>query len=88
MQLNRLHAILKPFMLRRVKKDVEKEIGKKTEYKILCHMTKRQRELYVSLKNKLSLNKFFDLIENNKSLLNIVMQLRKVCNHPEIFERK
>lgn len=39
-QLNRLHAILKPFMLRRVKKDVEKEMGKKYEYKLLCTMTK------------------------------------------------
>lgn len=87
-QLNRLHAILKPFMLRRVKKDVEKELGKKTEYKILCEMTPRQRILYTSLKNRLSLNNLFDLIESGKTLYNLVMQLRKVCNHPEIFERR
>ena len=35
-QLKRLHQILKPFMLRRVKKDVEHEIGPKKEYEILC----------------------------------------------------
>ena len=87
-QLNRLHAILKPFMLRRVKKDVEKEIGKKTEHKILCKMTSRQHEFYMSLKNKLSLNQFFEMVENNRNLLNLVMQLRKVCNHPELFERR
>lgn len=87
-QLNKLHAILKPFMLRRVKKDVEKEIGKKTEYKILCQMSRRQKGMYSSLRNKLSMNRFFDLVENNRNLLNLVMQLRKVCNHPEIFERR
>ena len=45
-QLSRLHAILKPFMLRRVKKDVEHEIGQKKEFQILCEMTTRQQELY------------------------------------------
>jgi DNA helicase INO80 len=35
-QIQRLHAILKPFMLRRVKKDVEHEIGKKIEHQIVC----------------------------------------------------
>lgn len=45
-QLSRLHAILKPFMLRRVKKDVEHEIGQKKEFQILCEMTNRQQELY------------------------------------------
>ena len=45
-QLSRLHAILKPFMLRRVKKDVEHEIGQKKEFQILCEMTRRQQELY------------------------------------------
>ncbi len=45
-QLSRLHAILKPFMLRRVKKDVEHEIGQKKEHQIFCEMTRRQQELY------------------------------------------
>ena len=40
-QLDRLHAILKPFMLRRVKKDVEKELGKKIEHKIYCDLSVR-----------------------------------------------
>lgn len=50
-QLSRLHAILKPFMLRRVKKDVEHEIGQKKEHQILCEMTTRQQELYDVLKH-------------------------------------
>jgi chromatin-remodeling ATPase INO80 len=45
-QLSRLHAILKPFMLRRIKKDVEHEIGPKEEIQIFCQMTNRQKLLY------------------------------------------
>ncbi len=41
-------------MLRRVKKDVEHEIGKKFENRILCEMTKRQKILYESIKDKLN----------------------------------
>ena len=54
-QLQRLHAILKPFMLRRVKKDVEQEIGAKKEYQIPCEMTQRQKELYDVRKKKIKL---------------------------------
>lgn len=90
-QLNRLHAILKPFMLRRVKKDVEKEIGNKIEYEIKCELTQRQKNLYNSIKNKLSVSDFFQMLESKskvKNLMNLVMQFRKVCNHPELFERR
>lgn len=90
-QLNRLHAILKPFMLRRVKKDVEKEIGKKFEHEVFCELTRRQRELYERIKGRLSVESLFKMRESKdkaKNLMNLVMQFRKVCNHPELFERK
>ena len=90
-QLDRLHAILKPFMLRRIKKDVEKEIGKKFEHEIYCELTKRQRMLYNKIKSKISIESFFHLKANKdkvKNLMNLVMQFRKVCNHPELFERR
>jgi chromatin-remodeling ATPase INO80 len=90
-QLNRLHKILKPFMLRRVKKDVENEIGPKFEYEILCNMTERQKILYNSIKEKLSnISDLFSSVDSKvkvENLMNLVMQFRKVCNHPEIFER-
>ena len=90
-QLKRLHQILKPFMLRRVKKDVEHEIGPKVEYEILCYMTEKQKVLYNSIKQKL--NNISDLFMSTDSklkvtnLMNLVIQFRKVCNHPELFER-
>ena len=90
-QLKRLHQILKPFMLRRVKKDVEHEIGPKEEFEIACEMTEKQKILYNSIKEKLS--NISDLFISTDSkfkvtnLMNLVMQFRKVCNHPELFER-
>jgi len=90
-QLRRLHKILKPFMLRRIKKDVESEIGQKTEYEINCSMTRRQHVLYNSIKSKLnSISDLFTSVDSKvkvENLMNLVMQFRKVCNHPELFER-
>mmetsp|Transcript_3759 Transcript_3759/g.5581 ORF Transcript_3759/g.5581 Transcript_3759/m.5581 type:complete len:1533 (-) Transcript_3759:135-4733(-) len=84
-QLQRLHMILKPFMLRRVKKDVEHEMAPKIEVQVNCPLSARQKKLYDALKNKISMK---DLLTNTENLMNIVMQFRKVCNHPEIFERR
>lgn len=90
-QLKRLHMILKPFMLRRVKKHVQKELGDKIELDIFCNLTYRQRALYSNLRNQISI---MDLIEkatigddDSASLTNLVMQFRKVCNHPDLFDR-
>ncbi|CAG8210967.1 unnamed protein product [Penicillium salamii] len=91
-QLKRLHMILKPFMLRRVKKNVQQELGDKVEKDIFCDLTYRQRALYANLRNRVSI---IDLIEkaatgddtDSSTLMNLVMQFRKVCNHPDLFER-
>jgi DNA helicase INO80 len=91
-QLRRLHMILKPFMLRRVKKHVQKELGDKIEVDVFCDLTYRQRAIYKGLRDKISI---MDLIEkaasggdeNTATLMNLVMQFRKVCNHPDLFER-
>lgn len=91
-QLTRLHMILKPFMLRRLKKHVQSELGDKIEIDVYCELTNRQRELYRTLRSQISV---MDLIEKaasgsdegTQSLMNLVMQFRKVCNHPDLFER-
>ncbi|KAL3476121.1 SNF2 family N-terminal domain-containing protein [Aspergillus californicus] len=91
-QLKRLHMILKPFMLRRVKKHVQQELGDKVEIDIFCDLTYRQRAYYTNLRNRVSI---MDLIEkaavgdeaDSTTLMNLVMQFRKVCNHPDLFER-
>ena len=53
-QISRLHLILKPFMLRRIKKDVENELTDKVEVLVYCPLTIRQKLLYVGLKRKIS----------------------------------
>eukprot|EP00794_Sanderia_malayensis_P020104 gene20104-22075_t len=94
-QLSRLHMILKPFMLRRIKKDVENELSDKIEIKLVCDMSIRQRLLYQAVKNKISIEDLVSQSASNSTtnlytnaLMNLVMQFRKVCNHPEIFERR
>ncbi|KAF1947084.1 hypothetical protein EJ02DRAFT_450055 [Clathrospora elynae] len=90
-QLRRLHMILKPFMLRRVKKHVQKELGDKIELDVYCDLTYRQRAYYANLRSKINI---MDLVEkavgdeqDSATLMNLVMQFRKVCNHPDLFER-
>ena len=91
-QLKRLHMILKPFMLRRVKKHVQKELGDKIELDVFCSLTYRQKSYYSNLRNQIN---FMELVEkatmgddqDSGTLMNLVMQFRKVCNHPDLFER-
>lgn len=51
--LSRLHLILKPFMLRRIKKDVENELSDKIEILMYCPLTSRQKMLYSGNKIKI-----------------------------------
>uniref|UniRef100_A0A182YJ33 Chromatin-remodeling ATPase INO80 n=1 Tax=Anopheles stephensi TaxID=30069 RepID=A0A182YJ33_ANOST len=76
-QISRLHMILKPFMLRRIKKDVENELSDKIEIMVYCPLTTRQKLLYVALKKEICIE---DLLH--------LTTFRKVCNHPELFERR
>ena len=86
-QISRLHMILKPFMLRRIKKDVENELSDKLEVLTYCPLTIRQKHLYQGLKQKIRIE---DLLQGygggnsshinaiTTSLMNLVMQFRKV----------
>lgn len=94
--LSRLHKILKPFILRRIKKDVESELHDKVEILTYCPLTRRQGQLYRSIKHKISMHDLSNTVSRlaspNQSqaggLMNLVVQLKKVCNHPELFEHR
>ncbi|KAL4268117.1 Chromatin-remodeling ATPase INO80 [Pleurotus pulmonarius] len=92
-QLRRLHMILKPFMLRRVKRHVQNELSEKIEKDIYVDLSARQRALYKALLANVSVTDLLEKAANigdadsARSLMNLVMQFRKVCNHPELFER-
>jgi len=95
LQMSRLHMILKPFMLRRIKKEVEHELTDKVEVLLYCPLTIRQKLLYAGLKQNIRIEEVLaglglgsGSMGGVSSLMNLVMQFRKVCNHPELFERR
>lgn len=136
--ISNLHTILKPFLLRRLKVDVEKELPKKKEYLLYAGLSQKQQELYQAILNR-KLRDYLSKGKNEKStenpvfpsgkrrviqkgrfkepeiddsftvtesssdseeikpkvkpenavpmhLQNVLMQLRKACNHPYLFD--
>ncbi|KAI5798075.1 SNF2 family N-terminal domain-containing protein [Pyronema domesticum] len=86
--VQQLHKVLRPFLLRRVKSDVEKSLLPKKEVNLYIGMSEMQVKWYQKI-----LEKDIDAVngaggkrESKTRLLNIVMQLRKCCNHPYLFE--
>ncbi|KAK6951161.1 hypothetical protein Daesc_007692 [Daldinia eschscholtzii] len=86
--VEQLHKVLRPFLLRRVKADVEKSLLPKKEINLYLGMSEMQVKWYQKI-----LEKDIDAVngaggkrESKTRLLNIVMQLRKCCNHPYLFE--
>lgn len=86
--VQQLHTVLNPFLLRRVKADVEKSLLPKIETNLYVGMTEMQIHWYKSLLEKDidAVNGAVGKREGKTRLLNIVMQLRKCCNHPYLFE--
>ncbi|KAG0051732.1 hypothetical protein BGZ83_003350 [Gryganskiella cystojenkinii] len=86
--IKRLHKVLRPFLLRRLKKDVESELPDKVERVIRCKLSSLQQKLYNQMKKHGML--FTQAGEKGrtgiKGLNNTIMQLRKICNHPYVFE--
>ncbi|XP_059622171.1 probable global transcription activator SNF2L1 [Phlebotomus argentipes] len=86
MVTDRLRAIIKPFMLRRIKADVEKNLKPKQELKIYVGMTDLQLEWYRKLLLKELYERDSQGILNKKSLHNLLIHLRKCTSHPYLFE--
>ncbi|KAN0132684.1 SNF2 family N-terminal domain containing protein [Lactarius tabidus] len=83
-----LHKILRPFLLRRVKSDVEKNLLPKKEINIYVGLTDMQRKWYRSVLEKDidAVNGLTGKKEGKTRLMNMVMQLRKVTCHPYLFD--
>ncbi|KAI9665299.1 MAG: swr1 complex component [Alyxoria varia] len=85
--VNKLHTVLRPHLLRRLKADVEKQMPKKYEHVTVCRLSKRQRQLYDEYMRRADTRDSFSS-GNYMSIINCLMQLRKVCNHPDLFETR
>ncbi|XP_050535331.1 helicase domino isoform X2 [Daktulosphaira vitifoliae] len=83
--IKKLHKVLRPFILRRLKCEVEKQLPKKYEHVIMCRLSKRQRYLYDDFMSRAKTKETL-ATGNMLSVINVLMQLRKVCNHPNLFE--
>ncbi|KAL2416492.1 Helicase swr1 [Exophiala dermatitidis] len=86
-QVAKLHKVIRPFLLRRLKRDVEKQMPLKYEHVELCRLSKRQRQLYDGFMSRASTKETL-ASGNYLSIINALMQLRKVCNHPDLFETR
>ncbi|KAJ5573671.1 uncharacterized protein N7459_008098 [Penicillium hispanicum] len=86
--IRRLHKVLRPFLLRRLKKDVEKDLPDKQERVIKCRFSALQTKLYKQLvtHNRLAVSDGKGGKTGMRGLSNMLMQLRKLCNHPFVFE--
>lgn len=99
--INRLHGILRPFLLRRLKSEVEKvkihffacvltrnflkQLPGKFDHIVPCKLSKRQRYLYEEFMQSAGTQKTLSS-GSFLGIVNVLMQLRKVCNHPDLFE--
>ncbi|KAF3769655.1 hypothetical protein M406DRAFT_96496 [Cryphonectria parasitica EP155] len=86
--IRRLHKVLRPFLLRRLKKDVEKDLPDKTEKVVKCKFSALQARLYKQMffHNKFAVSDGKGGKTTAKGLSNMMMQLRKLCNHPFVFD--
>ena len=71
--INRLHSMLRPFVLRREKREVETQLAAKIERVLRTRLSGMQQLAYRAI------------LEGHVSVHNRMMQLRKVCNHPYLF---
>ncbi|KAI6825697.1 hypothetical protein KC340_g10767 [Hortaea werneckii] len=83
--VDQLHVSLRPFLLRRLKSEVEKDLPKKTESVVVCKLSKRQRQLYQEYMGLASTRE--SLTKGNAvSAGKVLLSLRRVCNHPDLFD--
>ncbi|XP_045881875.1 E1A-binding protein p400 isoform X7 [Meles meles] len=81
----RLHRVTQPFILRRTKRDVEKQLTKKYEHVLKCRLSSRQKALYEDVilqpgtQEALKSGHFVDV-------LSILLRLQRICNHPGLVE--
>ncbi len=92
-QKEHLRKLLYPFILRRTKEQVAKDLPEKTETILFCEMDKEQRKIYDAYRN-LYRDKILGSIEQqgiDKSQLTILqglMKLRQICDSPAILNEE
>uniref|UniRef100_A0ACD5VN39 Uncharacterized protein n=1 Tax=Avena sativa TaxID=4498 RepID=A0ACD5VN39_AVESA len=80
-----LRDLIMPYLLRRMKADVNAQLPKKTEHVLFCSLTPEQRNTYRAFLASSEVEQIFD---GNRNSLYGIDVLRKICNHPDLLERE
>ncbi|TDB67332.1 DEAD/DEAH box helicase [Arundinibacter roseus] len=85
-----LQALIRPFVLRRTKKEVAHELPDKTEVVLYCEMGAEQRQVYDSYEREfrdyISSNKEEEIAKNGMHVLRGITKLRQICNSPLLIK--
>ncbi|HEX8460834.1 MAG TPA: DEAD/DEAH box helicase [Segetibacter sp.] len=92
-KIKALQKLTAPFILRRTKEQVAKDLPNKTEMILWCNMSSEQKDLYNELKDQIKSNLFLDIKSQglNKSkfaVLQGILKLRQVCNSPMLLPQE
>ncbi|XP_075689090.1 E1A-binding protein p400-like isoform X2 [Rhinoderma darwinii] len=81
----RLHRSAQPFILRRTKRDVERQLNKKSEHVLKCQLSNRQKTLYEDVMMQPGTQ---DSLKGGHfvSVLHVLTQLQRICNHPDLVD--
>lgn len=84
--------ITTPFLLRRMKKDVLKDLPLKQEQVLYCKMESQQRELYdkmlLSIRHEINRKSDRFEIKSNSVVLNGLLYLQEICCHPLLLSKE
>ncbi|KAK3028132.1 hypothetical protein RJ639_038993 [Escallonia herrerae] len=80
-----LRDLIMPYLLRRMKADVNAQLTKKTEHVLFCSLTSEQRSVYRAF---LASSEVEQIFNGNRNSLYGIDVMRKICNHPDLLERE
>ncbi|KAK2989472.1 hypothetical protein RJ640_019571 [Escallonia rubra] len=80
-----LRDLIMPYLLRRMKADVNAQLPKKTEHVLFCSLTSEQRSVYRAF---LASSEVEQIFNGNRNSLYGIDVMRKICNHPDLLERE
>ncbi|KAL8029145.1 hypothetical protein ABFX02_14G209200 [Erythranthe guttata] len=80
-----LRDMIMPYLLRRMKVDVDAQLPKKTEHVLFCSLTPEQRSVYRAFLASSEVEQIFDGSRNSLYGIDV---MRKICNHPDLLERE
>lgn len=83
--VSKLHRLLKPFVLRRLKSEVVQSMPGKTEIILYAAMSALQKQLNNQIRDKTLAELNGSKGASVGSLNNVMMQMRKNCNHPDLI---